>query len=139
MLVGLETLYNKDVKTIFYIILILVLSGCRNGQEKHLRTFDLCKENKLQCSKLYIEVYSDLGVGLLGSDLTYDYLTDSSNFKLFIGKYDDTSEILFTHIKGDSIIVIKSTTEGQSSEWQSPKILEERIYSLKVLKKLGNL
>ncbi|WP_316838114.1 hypothetical protein [Pedobacter nutrimenti] len=126
------------MKVIYYCILIFILSGCRNSQKKHLRTIDICRnESKLPCSKLYVEVFSDLGVGLPGSDLTYDYLTDSSSFRLFMGKYDDTSEILTADIKGDSIIITKSTNEGQSPEWQSPKIIEKKVYSLKVLQEKG--
>ena len=117
-----------------------MLLGCRDSKKKHLRTVDICEnEDKLHCSKLYLEVFSDLGVGLPGSDLTYDYLTDSSSFKLFLGKYDDTSEILTTNVRGDSVIIVKSTNEEQSLEWQSPKTLDKRTYSLKELKKQGKI
>jgi hypothetical protein len=126
------------MKVIYYCILFFILSGCRNSQKKYLRTIDICKnERKLPRNKLYVEVFSDLGVGLTGSDLTYDYLTDSSSFRLFMGKYDDSSEILTVDIKGDSIISVKSTNEGQSPEWQSPKIIETKVYSLRELKKKG--
>ncbi|WP_316838582.1 hypothetical protein [Pedobacter gandavensis] len=105
-----------------------------------MRTLDICKnESRLPCSKLYVEVFNDLGVGLPESDLTYDYLTDSSSFRLFLGKYDETSEILTADIKGDSVIIIKSTNEGQSPEWQSPKVLEKKVYSLKELKEKGQV
>ena len=134
-----STLIIKEImKIIYYCILIFILSGCRNSQKKHLRTIDICRnESKLPCSKLYVEVFSDLAVGLPGSDLTYDYLTDSSSFKLFMGKYDYASEILTADIIGDSIIIIKSTNEGQSPEWQSPKIIEKKVYSLNVLQEKG--
>jgi len=126
------------MKVIYYCILIFILFGCGNSQKKHLRTIDICRnESKLPCNKLYVEVFSDLGVGLPGSDLAYDYLTDSSSFRLFIGKYDDASEILTADIKGDSIMIIKSTNEGQSPEWHSPKIIEKKVYSLRMLKKKG--
>uniref|UniRef100_A0AC34F893 Uncharacterized protein n=1 Tax=Panagrolaimus sp. ES5 TaxID=591445 RepID=A0AC34F893_9BILA len=56
---------------------------------------------------------------------------------IYYCKYDDTSEILTADIKGDSVIIVKSTNEGQSPEWQSPKILEKKAYSLKELKEKG--
>lgn len=112
--------------------------GCRDNKKKHLRTLNLCNKNaQSKCKDLHLEIFSDLGVGLPGSDLTYDYLTDSSSFRLFIGKYDDISEILTTDIKGDSVLIVKSTMEGQSQEWQNHKILERKVYSLKMLKKQG--
>lgn len=124
------------MKIIYYLILIIFLLGCRNSKQKHLRTIDICQNNnQSDCGKFHLETFNDLGIGLPGSDLNYDYLTDSSTFRLFIGKYDDVSEILTTDIKGDSIIVIKSTSEGQSSEWQDPKILEKKVYSLSKLRK----
>lgn len=126
------------MKIISCFMLIFIVFSCRNSKKMHLRTNEVCWiENKSMCNKLYVEVFSDLGVGLPGSDLTYDYLTDSSYFRLSIGKYDDVSEILTTEIKGDSVIIIKSTNEGQSQEWEKPKVLDKKIYSLIKLKKQG--
>jgi hypothetical protein len=120
------------------LIILLGLVGCSNNRSKdhHKLTVNLCKyePNKCACN-LYVEIYRVFGMGALGSDENSEYLTDSVNYRVYIGTYDEEDEMIITKCKGDSIYTAKTKKTSSKPEWDVPKILESKTYSLKDLKK----
>jgi amino acid transporter len=78
--------------------------------------------------RLYLEAYCVHGSGALGSDLCSSYLTDSLNFRKYVGTYDDGEEIISADYKGDSIRVVKISEPRFDS-----KKTASQIFSLKQL------
>lgn len=83
-----------------------------------------------QGKNLYVEVYRS------GYDncITSEYLTDSTNFRIYLGAYTE-DEQLITKYNGDNIIVEKLTNTSSIPEWNQPKVTERKTYSLTGLKK----
>ena len=103
-------------KNIFFaIVLCLLVVGCL---ETYDRTIKICDE------KLYVEKFTT-SVGL-----DAEYLTDSVNFRLYVGKRDDEHENFVYECKIDSVFIEKIDLSGNSK-----RILETKAYSLKELKK----
>ncbi|MFM2394345.1 MAG: hypothetical protein RLZZ546_2327 [Bacteroidota bacterium] len=111
-----------------------MLIGCR---ERHKYTREICGDN------LYVEVYNinPAGVGRC-------YLTDSLNFKIEIGSYDEEHDQYEIDCKGDNINVIKETSGNKSAEWvkkngikslkRNIDTIERKFYKLSDLQKLKN-
>ena len=76
----------------FNIILFFstfLLFGCGyNKRSKKYHTFT----NPICDGSLYIEGYTVFGSGALGGNMMSDYLTDSINFRIYVGTYDDAPE-----------------------------------------------
>ena len=92
---------------IIVILFSLLLTGC---YKKYRRTISVCNGN------LFVEVYRHKFI-----DVSYDYLTDSSNFRIYVGKFDNEHGYYRYNCQGDSI-GISETHEG--------KIITIRKYSL---------
>ena len=101
------------------ILLCMLIVGCL---ETYDRTIKICDE------KLYVEKFTT-GVGL-----DAEYLTDSVNFRLYIGKRDDEHENFTYECKIDSVFIEKIDVSGKKK-----RVLEMKAYSLKELKKNGPL
>ncbi len=116
------------MKKLLYIILI-IFTQCsnENSKEKHFSTIKIC-------DKIYIETYIVFSSGAYGNDKHADYITDSINFRKFIGTEDTENEILFTQCQGDSLFVKKSSINREND---SVKIIFKNIYSKKQLIKEG--
>ena len=64
------------------------------------------------------------------------YLTDSVNFRIYIGTYDEENEMITTECNGgDSIYVEKRLNLGPRGVWKSVKIEDQTTYSISDLKK----
>jgi hypothetical protein len=87
------------------------------------------------CDNLYIEVYRIFSSGALGSDLVEDYLTDSTNFRLRIGSYDEYYGSIYYHCKMDSITIEKR----EKSDTISMHTIETKTYDIRKLKALQNI
>src|ERR1700733_1427192 len=74
-------------------VVMIVLYGCNR---KHRDTYEIRHG-------LFIETFS---AGLIGN-LSAQYLTDSVNFRIYVGTYDDETESLYYTFKGDSVYVEK--------------------------------
>ena len=119
--------YIAFFKTLYVIILITsLLSGCRNdrSKDKHLSTLSICNR------KLYIETYSIFESGAYGGDRQSDYLTDSINFRIYIGTYDTGDEAYSFQCRTDSIDVYKVNGRRENQN----KIVRKKTYSLLDLK-----
>ena len=96
-----------------YLIFLLLFYGCFGNERSKDRLFDVYK----RCDGIYVEAFLVFGSGAYGSDVHSMYLTDSINFRKFIGTYDTGDQMLFTECVGDSIIITKSTRlRGNNTE-----------------------
>lgn len=76
--------------------------GCVNYMNKqhHLSTVNLHNYQPNGCKlNLYREDYCVYGMGALGSDLNSVYLTDSANFRVYIGTYDSEDEHIISKMQ----------------------------------------
>jgi hypothetical protein len=115
-------------KYTWVIILLIALFGCLRSRSKK----DLISIVK-KADNLYIEDYRS---GLIGN-LTAQYLTDSTNFRVYLGSYDDENGYIYCKINGDNIYVEqREHGKGLSPQWDTMKVSARAIYSLKSLKRL---
>ncbi|MDP9082013.1 MAG: hypothetical protein M3O71_31750 [Bacteroidota bacterium] len=84
---------------------------------------------------LYVEVYS---AGLVGN-LKAEYLTDSTNFRVYLGTFDDERGYIHCAIKGDKVLVEKREHGMETGpKWNDLKVVERKVYCLAELKKRRN-
>lgn len=116
-------MYLKMKKHYFLkAIIIITLSHFFNGcikQYKH--TARVCND------KLYVEVFN---INPAGVDC--DYLTDSTNFRLYVGRWDNEHENFTYSCSGDTIVIEKIGIVNVEGKFQ---ILDKKIYNLQSLKK----
>lgn len=107
-----------------------LLFSCKNKNDKgdYKRTVPIC-------NNLYIEVYRTFSSGAFGSDLVDDYLTDSTNFRLRIGNYDEYYGSYYYHCHIDSITIEKR----EKSDTVSMHTIETKTYDIRKLKTLQNI
>jgi hypothetical protein len=105
---------KKD--SLFLMISCLFLVSC---MKKYKYTLKLkhCNDN------LYVESFN---INPAGVDA--DYITDSLNFRFYVGRWDSDHENFSYTCMGDSIFIKKLDTTGDF------QVLEQRAYSLKKLK-----
>lgn len=103
---------KKSSTLIIVTMFSFLLSGC---YKKYSRTVTVCD------GKLFVEVYKHNFI-----DVAYDYLTDSSNFRMYVGKFDYEHGYYRYNCQGDSL-EISETYEG--------KVINIRKYSLIDLRK----
>jgi len=103
-------------------VMTIFLYGCNR---RHLDT------NEIR-DKLYIETFS---AGLIGN-LTAQYLTDSVNFRIYIGTFDDETEWFYYRFKGNNIYVEKLQNIDETG---LVKTIDKKVYNLPDLKKSHSL
>lgn len=113
-------------KWLFFCLLFFLFTGCNSdrNKDKYRSTVNICK-------KLYVETFAIIGGGAYGSDRVSDYLTDSINFRNYIGTYDNNDEGYSYKCVGDSITIYKVTGRSESKN----KIVSTTKFSLLNLKK----
>lgn len=67
-----------------------------------------------------------------------DYLTDSVNFRIYIGIFDPEEDLYSYTCKGDSIIVEKFN-RGRESDYHTHETLSKKVYSLRELRRKHEL
>lgn len=99
----IKSLLDSKNTMFFFLLISLFMLGCRNDRDKkkHESTTMICKRN------LFVETYIIFGGGAFGGDKVSDYLTDSNNFRVFVGVYDNGDEAYSYECKGDSINIYK--------------------------------
>ena len=111
--------------SLFFIILG-ALFGCTNRSKKNLISTFKKGDN------LYIEDYR---AGLIGN-LTAQYLTDSVNFRVYLGTFDDENGYIYCKIDGDNIYVEqREHGKGSSPQWDTLKVISRKTLNIKDLKK----
>lgn len=108
------------IEKIYYIGIIFLFPGCI---EKYKRTTKVCN------NILSMEVYN---VNPAGVDAAY--LTDSVNFRIYLGKFDNEHENFNCYCEGDTVFVRKLSYADTSAQ-----VVSKIIYSLGDLKKSKSL
>jgi hypothetical protein len=110
----------KNYITILFILVIITSLKLRStGNYKYALNED---------RNLYIEVYRS---GLTGN-MTSEYLTDSANFRVYLGTYNSKNASIHCKLTGDQIIVEKKLSDA-SAKANPLKAMERKTYSLKDL------
>jgi hypothetical protein len=107
--------------------LLLLIVGLVSCEKKHYSTAKVCHDS------LYVEIFRINPAGEYST-----YLTDSTDFRVFMGIYDPENEAYTYSCNGDSIIVWKHTLGYKSSD-QISKTLSKEVYSLRELRKKHDL
>ena len=104
-----------------HILYITLLSSFFVGCVKKIKyTVKICDD------KLYVERFNINPAGI-----DEDYLTDSLNFRIYVGKWDNEHENFNYTCSGDSVLIKKLGIIDTTGEFQ---VLEKRVFSLKELK-----
>ena len=98
----------------------MIFSGCI---KKYKYTTKVCEHT------LYVEAFN---VNPAGVDA--DYITDSVNFRLYVGKFDNEHEIYRYSCSGDSLLIRKFAVLDFSG---IRKVIDTRVFSIKELKSKG--
>jgi len=114
------------MKNYFIIVAILAIVGYINADKKSNFKYNFKREQNL-----HIEVFKG---GVLGN-LTSEYLTDSTNFRVYVGTFDDERGYYHYNIKGDKVYVEKRE-HSLATDCLQPrlKLTEQKLFSLKELK-----
>ena len=94
------------------VLFSFFLTGC---YKKYRSTSTVCNK------KFFVEQFNHTSI-----DVAYDYLTDSSNFRIYVGKFDYEHGYYRYNCRNDSID-ISETYEG--------KVINSRKYSIIYLRK----
>lgn len=103
---------KKSSTLIIVILFSFFLAGC---YKKYSRTITICDE------KIFVERYEHNFI-----DVAYYYLTDSSSFRMYVGKFDNEHGGYFIKCQNDSVEI---------SESYEGKVINIRKYSLVDLRK----
>jgi len=109
-----------------YCLSFFLWLGCFNDKSKnrHTSTVRVCNE------MLFVETYLISGNGALGGDRVSEYITDSTNFRIYVGTYDNADEGYSYKCKNDSIEIYKIAGRRENKN----KIIDTRVYDLASLK-----
>lgn len=115
-------------------LFIFFLISCRNDRSKdRLKAIiPICNQ------RLFVEKYEVWGGGAYDGDMISDYLTDSINFRLYIGTFDNAHENYTYVCKGDSVYIEKVSIEEEGIPYNTrviTKVIERKSVDLKVLQK----
>lgn len=117
---------EERVITAITILLGLILNiGCvdKKSKEKLFTT-------KSVCNNIWREKFSVFSGGAFSAELYSDYITDSVNFRVYIGSHDEYSGFEY-NCNGDTLFVRKFKV----NEDRSSSIIERSIFRLSVLQK----
>lgn len=87
------------------------------------------------CNSLYVEEYFDFKGGVFGGDLTTEYLTDSSNFRIYIGSLDTDNEYYRYYCYPQLVAVTINVIDQHSTTYN---VKDSILYNLDSLKRLKN-
>ncbi len=106
------------------IIFLFALNSCNNAKKQNA-----FKYSTKICDGIFVETYTEFGSGALGSDLVSDYLTDSINFKVRVGTFDNATESYVYKCKNNIITATKI-----SGEKNNQKVIKKRTFHIDKLK-----
>lgn len=127
MVKSIELFFKEGrIKSVIVISLVLSLTvGCVDKKNKQ-KLF----AKKPICNQLWREKFRVFSGGAYSAELYSDYITDSANFRIYIGSHDENSSFDY-QCNGDSVIVRKFV----HNENKIKTILEESTLSLSQLQK----
>jgi len=112
------------------VLFFATLASCKNGKSPSRLKYTIAKD-----SNLYIQIYR---TGLLEINTTA-YLTDSANFSINLGTYDDETAYIDCKVKGDTVLAEeKKYLYNSNMLADTMQTAETKVYSLIALKKLHN-
>ena len=109
------------------LILSIFLCSCnylRNSKLHYRSTRHICNDS------LYVEQFLVFNGGVYGGSTISDFLTDSVNFRIYVGTYIDDIENISFECRQDSICIDKISIE-KSDTFQA---IDTKVYSIKALK-----
>jgi len=127
------------MKKLLPLFLILCIIGCTNlkSKKKYASTVSLYHLAGQTCScNLYLERYI-VSRSFGSTDIDSEYLTDSNSFRIYTGNYDEGNERLEYSCKGDTVYFQKITNKDLGQNWDTFRIIENKIFVLEDLKKWG--
>jgi hypothetical protein len=83
------------------------------------------------CNGLYREKFVVFSGGAYSAELYSDYLTDSTNFRVYVGQHDESQKYIYD-CRGDSVYVRKIDMSEAKA-----KTIESKSFDINVLKKQG--
>ncbi len=118
-----------------YFFFLFFLFSCKNDRSKdeHTSTTTVCDNNKI-----FVETYRIFGSGAYGGDRVSNYLTDSVNFRFYIGAFDNAHENYTYVCKGDSIYIEKVSMEEEGIPYNTrviTKVIDRKTIDLKTLQR----
>jgi hypothetical protein len=122
-------------KNIIILLSLLILLSCNNDKVIIKGEYKYTKE---VCEGLYLNKYCVGGGGAHTSEVYDVFLTDSTNFTVYIGQYDSYNHYYYygCECNGDVILLHNYYT---SADGKSYKISKTNYYSLEKLKKINNI
>ncbi len=114
-------------------ILTLLLISCKNNWSKN----NLSSKRTIG-SNLHIETYKIFSGGAYGGDMMTDYLTDSANFRFYVGTFDNAHEVYTYECKVDIIFITKISMQEERIPYNTKvvkKIIERKAIDLNFLRK----
>ncbi|XVJ65720.1 MAG: hypothetical protein HEQ40_05980 [Lacibacter sp.] len=114
------------------IFLAFLLVGCANDKSRknYKWSFEIC-------DGLYNEVFSTFSQGAFGGDRCGKWLTDSTNFRIFLGAFDEINGNITIECKQDSILVTQFPDDLDVNK--GIKYPVTKGYLINELKKMNNL
>lgn len=106
-------------RNVFVFFICLLSLGC---DKKFIRTDIICNHH------LFLEVYEKW------SQIGVSYLTDSTNFKIFVGQINFENEYYEYECTSDNLVIIKYSKNYFN---QSVNVIERKKYMISELKREG--
>jgi hypothetical protein len=89
------------------------------------------------CDSLYTEIFSTFGQGAFGGDRDGKWLTDSTNFRIFLGAFDEANGKIVIECKADSVLVTQFPDDLDVNKHLDSPVT--RTYQLRELRRMNNL
>jgi hypothetical protein len=89
------------LSTILILVSLFLYKKCSvdyQSRERH-------KWTKKICDNLYTETFCVFGQGAFGGDLDSRWLTDSTNFRIYLGTFDEVEGGIYVECSGDIVFV----------------------------------
>ncbi len=118
--------YHKIARAVVVLAIFTVIFvfACRGGDEKTLFIKDSI------CNNLIREKFRIFSGGAYSAELYSDYITDSINFRKYVGEHDESSSLAY-QCEGDSIVVLKFRHDEKGNK----KLINREVYSMSELKR----
>src|SRR6185312_16808977 len=108
------------MKNYLIILIILTIIGTINSGSKGNYKYTFNEDHNL-----YVEVHRP---GIIGN-MTSEYLTDSTNFKVYLGTFDDENGYIYCKFNGDKINAEKRE-HSQDQQRGALEVTGRKTYSL---------
>ena len=120
---------NKIYKKagLVWIVLPVIFLCCRSDRSKsgYHTTFRLCG------GRFFVETFTIFGGGAGGGDRVSSYITDSVNFRKYLGTYINDAESIATVCKGDSVCIYRKKINETTQKFT---IVNLSVFSVRDLK-----